>query len=197
MNICWNANESKTWKAQRILSHLLLSFVLVSTIAGSVYVANREYTRSEIIRALKTFIGFPAWSTLSLLMNAVFGYLAVAKKKKLYLSIKLAFDCFQIVSRVSIIIFIGWLLLPVYGRWVRGRLPEDIPKGYNIDPVKLDFAMILIVFIMEISILANLITACVFYCRHDNDEENRNHGLVVYKTDVEQSDMNFAEKELL
>jgi len=177
MSICWNTNETKTWKAQRILSHLLLSFVLVSTIAGSVYISDANSGKYGITWKGAKKIGITAWTSLPLLVNIVLGYVAITKKDRLYLSIKLGFDVFQILGQIVKIAIFGLLFVTSLGHCARQNPTSDsrhspaaddfgdiVCSTETIDRVRLEYAMIVIVLIMEILILFDMLAACILYC---------------------------------
>ena len=174
-----NAEEPKTWRRQRTLTNLLTGFVLVSTIAGSIYVGHGGKLSDDPLGGyLKKYIKFPAWTSSSLLVNIILGYVAVFKRNRIILSIKLGFDAFQLANRFAIILFMGIFLLPVY------RHVSEPNRGQE-NLMRLDFWMLLIVFLTEILMFGDLLASCIFYCQccgegSEDDEHVFDHNNLIH-----------------
>ena len=110
--------QEKAIRIYKILTFLILLLMVTATILGGVFVNNihaKDANPATIsMYKLKKKYAFPEWTSLPLMLNIVFGFIAAHTGNREVSSIKIAFDIFEIVIRILMIAILAGFVIPPY-----------------------------------------------------------------------------------
>ena len=110
--------QEKAIKIYKILAFLVLLLMVTATILGGIFVNNIQAKDADpqtiSMYRLKKEYAFPEWTSLPLILNIVFGFIATHTGNREILNIKMGFDILQIVFRVLLIGFLAGIVIPPY-----------------------------------------------------------------------------------
>ena len=110
--------QKKAIKIYKTLTFLVLLLMVTATILGGVFVNNIQAKNANpdtiSMYKLKKKYAFPEWTSLPLILNIVFGFIATHTGNREVLNIKIAFDVFEIIIRILMIVILAGFVIPPY-----------------------------------------------------------------------------------